>query len=186
MNRETLLRRAMIALVNDRSASLADVAAQVGVSRTTLHRRFATREVLLTEVARFALDEVDRIYDAMGVDDEPVIRAVETMGEMVLDIGAAYTLLWAQPFIVDRAEFHLRREAQDERFERFAARGQADRIFRTDMPAGWVGMSIAFQASALSIGVRIGYIRERGVQRLFVRTALGGVGAQPDRAPAPL
>jgi AcrR family transcriptional regulator len=50
-NRERILDAAERMLARSRSASLAEIAAAAGVSRSTLHRRFASREALLEALA---------------------------------------------------------------------------------------------------------------------------------------
>ena len=56
---DTLLTAATQVLLRQPTASLAEVAAEVGVSRTTLYSRFPTRQALLVGVAEapMSLDE---------------------------------------------------------------------------------------------------------------------------------
>lgn len=53
---------AVQALMVSPGASLAEVAAAAGVSRTTLHSRFATRQDLLAALAHDAMDLIERAY----------------------------------------------------------------------------------------------------------------------------
>ncbi|MFI6390185.1 TetR/AcrR family transcriptional regulator [Nonomuraea sp. NPDC050547] len=178
MERDLLLRKVATALANDLSVPLGDLAARAGVGRTTLHRAFPTREILQRDVARFAVAEVARIYDRIGLDDDPVEAVLEKMGDEVLDLAVAFTLLWAEPPITALADLHAEAETQDERFARFAARGQAEGSFRKDVPDGWIGYSIGAQALALFYAVRSGFVGGRAVKRLFVTTVMGGVGVR--------
>ncbi len=172
------MRNAAAVLANDLSVSLSDLAARIGVGRTTLHRSFPTREVLLHEVARFAVAEVSRIYDRIGLDEDPIEDVLKKMGDHVLDLAVAYALLWAEPPITELTDLRAEAEAQDERFLRFAARGQSQGQFRSDVPDGWIGYSLGAQALALFYAVRSGFVGERMVQRLFVTTALDGLAAR--------
>jgi AcrR family transcriptional regulator len=173
-----LLRKAAGALTNDLSASMGDIAARIGVGRSTLHRSFSSRDVLMAEVARFAMQEIERIYDLARLDEGPVLDVLKAMGDEVLNLATAYALLWADPPISDYAGMDGEWDAQRERMSAFTARGQADGSFRVDVPAIWVGFSIASHAWALGIAVRAGYLGERAVGDLFITTVLDGLGGR--------
>jgi AcrR family transcriptional regulator len=83
----TLLDVATRVLVADPAASLGDVAAAAGVSRTTLHSRFPTRHALLVALAEEALTLVEQALEDSGIeaaDAEDVrvdLRRVEELAE---------------------------------------------------------------------------------------------------------
>jgi AcrR family transcriptional regulator len=54
-------------LIEHPTATLAEVAKQVGIGRTTLHRLFATREDMLAAVAVDAIETVASVYQRAGI-----------------------------------------------------------------------------------------------------------------------
>ena len=56
--RRTLLDAAVVVLSKDSTASLSVVAETAGLGRTTLHRYFPTRELLIRALVEDALDRV--------------------------------------------------------------------------------------------------------------------------------
>jgi AcrR family transcriptional regulator len=165
-----------VALSNDLSASMGDVAARIGISRTTLHRRFSSRAELTAAVVEFALAESRRIYDEAGIDDRPIAEALDALADNVLDLAVAYRLLWAEPPIAEVAGLKEEWEADDARLQRFAQRGQAEGVFRADVPAVLVGYSIGSHAFSLLFAVDQGYIGVRAVKQLFLAALLEGLG----------
>ena len=68
---DELLAAATEVLVAEPGASLSKVALAAGVSRTTLHARFPTRNDLLREVARRAMDVCERtVHEVMLLEGE--------------------------------------------------------------------------------------------------------------------
>lgn len=179
MDQDDLLRKTAVALSNDLSASMGDIAARVGISRTTLHRRFSSRADLTEAAVEFALAESRRIYDAAGIDERPVADALDALADSVLDLAVAYRLLWAEPPIAEIAGLKAEWEADDERLRRFAARGQAEGVFRADVPAMLVAYSIGSHAFSLLFAVDQGYIGVRAVKSLFLAALLDGLGPRP-------
>jgi TetR/AcrR family transcriptional repressor of mexCD-oprJ operon len=178
MDRAELIRKAAAALANDVSASMADIAARIGVSRTTLHRNFSSSADLKAEVARFAVQEMRRIYDEAGIDDRPAREALESIGDAVLALATAQRLLWVEPPIADVAGLFEQAEADDERLIRFVARGQQEGVFRIDIPAAVLSFSIASQAFAMLYAVSAGYVGERAVKELFLAACYDGLRGQ--------
>ncbi len=68
-SREAVLAAVTAILIERPEASLAEVAALVGIGRTTLHRMFATREDLLAAVALDAIEHVAGMYERVGIPD---------------------------------------------------------------------------------------------------------------------
>ncbi|HWI21046.1 MAG TPA: TetR/AcrR family transcriptional regulator [Baekduia sp.] len=178
MDRNELTSKAAAALANDISASMGDIAAKIGVSRTTLHRNFSSSAELKGEVARFAVQETRRIFDEAGIDDRPARDALESIGDEVLALATAQHLLWADPPIANVAGLLEQAIAEGERLVRFAARGQQEGVFRVDVPAAVLSFSICSQAFAMLYAVSAGYVGERAVKELFLAICYGGLQGQ--------
>lgn len=172
---DQLLEAVATALAGNLGASMQELADEAGVGRTTLHRRFPSRQALTDAVARHALDEADRIMTACGMDDRPVAEVLDRLAAEVLPLALTYALLWAEPPITERTPLEAEVDLLDDRFERFAARAQADGNLRPDVPARWVVYSLGSQALAVWWAVRAGFVGPREAERLFADTALDGL-----------
>lgn len=170
------------ALANNLSASMQEIADSAGISRTTLHRAYANRQALTEAVAQHALTECDRVFDEAGIDDRPALEAFDLLSASVVPLAIAYCLLWAEPPISQTPELAQAVELQDDRFERYFARGQAEGCFRADLAPRWLVYSVGSQAMAAWFAIRAGFVGVREAPRLFRSTVLTGVAAKPTDA----
>lgn len=172
---DQLLEAVATALAGNLGASMQELADEAGVGRTTLHRRFPSRQALTDAVARHALDEAERIMTACGMDDRPVDEVLDRLAAEVLPLALSYALIWAEPPITERTPLEAEVDLLDDRFERFAARAQAGGFLRPDVPARWVVYSLGSQALAVWWAARSGFVGPREAERLFADTALDGL-----------
>lgn len=182
---DQLLTAVATALAGNLGASMQEIADEAGIGRTTLHRRFPSRQTLTDAVARHALDEADRIMSACGMDDRPAPEVLDRLAAEVLPLALTYALLWAEPPITERTPLEAEVEQLDDRFERFAARGQVDGHLRPDVPARWIVYSLGSQALAVWWAVRAGFVGVREAERLFADTALDGLRGPTVPSPQP-
>ena len=98
---------AHIFAVHGDQASMSDVADAAGVARATLYRYFPSREALLDELTRAALDDVERRLVAARIDavapEEGIARAVRAL----VEVGDPLVLVarrrpWADPDAVQQ------------------------------------------------------------------------------------
>jgi len=84
---------AQLFAVRGEQASMNDVAAAAGVARATVYRYFPTRQALLDELARGAVDDADARLSAARIDEvvpqEGVTRAVRAL----VEVGDSFVLL---------------------------------------------------------------------------------------------
>jgi AcrR family transcriptional regulator len=92
-----LLAAATEVLVAEPGASMSKVALAAGVSRTTLHARFPTRDDLLREVASQALEVCERavreVISTGGEGDTGLERLVVAL----IPVGPQLSFLWRNP-----------------------------------------------------------------------------------------
>ncbi|MHB8695710.1 MAG: TetR/AcrR family transcriptional regulator, partial [Solirubrobacteraceae bacterium] len=91
-NVERVLEAACSVLAKNPAASMEQVAAASGVHRSTVYRRFPTRDELVEAILERALNEVSAMVTA-AADGEPDEHKLRRMCEQVMDIGERYGFL---------------------------------------------------------------------------------------------
>ncbi len=139
---------AQLFAVQGDQASMNDVAVAAGVARATVYRYFPSREVLLDELAKAAVSEVNARLEAARIDEvepeEGIARAVRAL----VDVGDSFVLL---------ARDRLR--SDPERFERELTR-PLRQLFERGQAAGDVRADIASARLTESlIGLIVGVAR---------------------------
>jgi len=89
---ENILDAAAMVLSRDRSASIQQIAKAAGLSRTTLARYFATRELLIAALVERVLGEALSVLDAARLEDETVAVALQSLTQHYRAIGQVWGL----------------------------------------------------------------------------------------------
>lgn len=178
-NQRHLLDTAAAVLCRDSGASLAQVASAAGMSRTTLHRHYATRQDLLRALAHDSLDRVAAAVDGSvrrsGSTTEvltAVATAVLPLADELrfLDLGAS---VWNLPELIERW-YDLA-----EPLEAVVRAGQASGTLRSDLPPAWIVDVFTAVVWSASDAVRDGRIARRDAVWLVVDTVLAGTAVRP-------
>lgn len=170
-------------------ASLSEVAASAGISRTTLHKRYPTRQDLLLATAGEALDSLEAaIADALAAADGSADAALATVGRLVralVPLGAELTFLWRQPSLDTETSINRRWEELDRPVIAFLGAAQRVGVFRPDLPRYWLVSSLYALVMSAYEGVALGELAPRAAPDLVIDQLLRGAGApsadSPDR-----
>jgi AcrR family transcriptional regulator len=178
-NIERILDAAVDALNDDPEAGMADIARRAGLVRATIYVHFPNRDALLEAVTERAFAHVSADMQAAeperGHADEALARVLAATWR---------TLARYHPLI----EINTRRHTHEELHHRHGTvlgalqplieRGQADGVFRSDVPAAWhLGMLMAL-VHAASGELRAGRVAEEDAQAALVASVLGAVRSQ--------
>ena len=121
---------AQIFAVHGEQASMNDVAEASGVARATVYRYFPSRETLLDELARAAIDDVGERLTSARIDavapEEGIARAVRAL----VDVGDPFVLLARRRQRFDPEGFD---RGLTEPLRQLFERGQADGDIREDI-----------------------------------------------------
>lgn len=166
------------AIARQPGSSMQEIASAAGVSRTTLHRAFGDRETLVERITARALEECERIFDEAGIDDAPVLDALERLLDATLAFARAYVLLFVEPHVYRVPRLVEQIQAQDERLGRYFERGQAAGVFRPDLPPRWLAYSVGGQFEAMWWATADGHVGQRDARRLLRATVLGGIAVR--------
>lgn len=87
---QTILEAAERVLARDPAATMEEIAAAAGVARTTVHRRFSTREALIASLAVWAGRQLEAAVDEARPDTTPPLVALYQATANVLRVKASW------------------------------------------------------------------------------------------------
>ena len=174
---EPLLDVATRVLLQDPAASLAQVAAAAGMSRTSLHTRYPTRLALLVALAHGAMDHVEAAYREARLDaDEPGEQVMGRLVELLLPLGPRVEFLLRERSLDDLPDVVARYERLDDPLSSFVERAQRRGELAADVPPWWVTSSLIGGVYTAWEVVASGRLAPRDAPALVLRTLLSGVG----------
>lgn len=177
---DDLLTLATQVLLRQPTASLAEVAAQTGVSRTTLYSRFPTRQALLVGLAQAAMDLVEKAYVDARLDGAPPDRAGVEAGllrvvERLVPLGERVEFLLRERSLDAEPELVARYAELDRPLVAFVTRAQEAGALRRGLPAWWVVASLVGSVYAAWEAIADGVLAPRDAPALVLGTVLDGV-----------
>jgi TetR/AcrR family transcriptional regulator, mexCD-oprJ operon repressor len=174
-DRTHIVEAAADVLAKDFGASMQEIAAAVGIGRTTLHRAFPSREALVEAACDHVLAACARTFDEARIDDAPPAEALDRLVESAVALSRGYVLVFGEPHVYRVPRLVDEIEAQDARVQRMVERGQADGTFRPELPPRWIVYSFGSQLVGLWWAVQEGYVGERDAPRVLRATLAGGI-----------
>ncbi|MBT2272278.1 TetR/AcrR family transcriptional regulator [Rhodococcus qingshengii] len=131
-NRDAILTAARKVLASrGQLVPLSEIAAEAGVGRATLQRRFATREELILELIRQNMDLLEELADDLDGVDDALVRLLTATAQTIAD-GQAFVDFFYRPeiSIAYRREFASRLKKL---FTPALERGQRAGLLRADL-----------------------------------------------------
>jgi AcrR family transcriptional regulator len=175
---DVLLTAATHLLLRQPTASLAEVAAATGVSRTTLHSRFPTRQALLVGLAQAAMDLVEKAYADARLDDADVAASLRRVVERLVPLGERVEFLLRERSLDDEPEIVARYAELDGPLVEFVGRAQEAGALRGDLPDWWIVAALNGSVYAAWEAIADGRLAPRDAPSLVLGTVLDGVGAR--------
>ena len=173
---DALLAGATEVLLRQPTASLAEVAAALGVSRTTLYSRFPTRQALLVALAETALDLVEKALVEARLDDADVPGSLRRAVDLLIPLGPRAEFLLRERSLDGEPELVARYQSVDAPLEEFVARAQRAGRLRADLPAWWIVSSLFGGVGSAWEAIDDGRLAPRDATALVLGTLLSGVG----------
>src|SRR5690606_35991207 len=140
MNHEELLHRLATALAAQPRASMEQLAHAIGISRTTLNRKFASRDEMLNALAEQAVIECGAALDKSNVDEGSAQEVIGRIVKNMLPSVELYRIL-ESPEYENCAALDAWQPRKDKLLE-LHYRWQASGELRVDLPAAWIAESI--------------------------------------------
>ncbi|MFF7365794.1 TetR family transcriptional regulator [Streptomyces sp. NPDC008125] len=159
-------------LASDPGVSVASIAAEAGVDRRTVYRRFAAREDLLAAIYDSRLTAVERAIEDARLREAPVGVALHRYVENVIAVNRTWPVDLARMLADDTV--HARRDACVAEVDTFLRRATAEGLLRPGRPEGWVG---ALLSQLVNLAAhRQAHLTPARAADLVVDTLLRGVG----------
>ncbi len=137
-NLESVLTTGARMLAEDPGASIAGIAAEAGVDRRTVYRRFASREDLLTAIHEARLTAIERAIEEARLREAPVAVALHRYVENIITVNRTWPVDLAR-MLSDEA-VRRRRNASVEEVDAFLRRARDEGLLRRDQPEGWASV----------------------------------------------
>ncbi|MEV5600935.1 helix-turn-helix domain-containing protein [Streptomyces sp. NPDC052299] len=132
-----ILEAAERLLSKDPGASMEQIAAEAGVSRTTIHRRFAHRQALIDALALSAARQLAQAVDDGRPGTAPPLVALHRITANVLEVKGAWTFALSLPATpgTEAAALH---EAMTEHCLTVLARAREDHLIAPSADLPWL------------------------------------------------
>ncbi|RSN60801.1 TetR family transcriptional regulator [Amycolatopsis sp. WAC 04182] len=171
-NLEAVLTTGARMLADDPSSSIGAIAAEAGVDRRTVYRRFASREELLAAIYDSRLAAVEDVVRAARFTETTVPVALHRYVEGIIEVNRRWpvelTRMRAEPSIQDR------RSRLSTEVDAFLQRATHEGFLREDIPAGWASRLLI---QLLHLASKEDMEAPRAAD-LLVETFLDGIGAR--------
>lgn len=184
-SRPAVLEAATRLLVESPELSLAELAARIGIGRTTLHRMFPTREAVLVAVAHDAIDHLTHVYAQAGLDpdgpDGPApdpLEPLRQLVEMLVPLGPRLMFLLRATELHNDVDIERRIVELDEPLIRAIEHAQRRDALAPDLPVWWITESLYAVVYVAWEQVERGRLAVRDAPPLVLRTWLRGTRAQ--------
>ncbi|MEU7832586.1 TetR family transcriptional regulator [Nonomuraea sp. NPDC049129] len=176
-NLERVLSTGARMLADDPSATIAAIAAEAGVDRRTVYRRFASREDLMAAVYGARYDAVEQAIEAARLREAPVAVALHRYVEGIIAVNRKWPV--ETSLMLREMAIRERRRSLIDEVDAFLRRATDEGLLRSDLPRGWVATvlpSLMEHAAA-----NLSELSAAQAADIVVDTLLRGVGTPPAR-----
>ncbi|MEU3341766.1 TetR/AcrR family transcriptional regulator [Streptomyces sp. NPDC002144] len=160
-------------LAADPGASIASIAAEAGVDRRTVYRRFASREDLLAAIYEARLTAIESSIEDARLREAPVAVALHRYVENIIAVNRAWPVDLARMLADD--DVRARRDASVREVDAFLERATEEGLLRDGLPEGWAG-ALLVQLMHL-VSRQLPDLSPAQAADVVVDTLLNGLGA---------
>ena len=171
-------------LVAQPGASLAEVAEAAGISRTTLHKHYATRDELVRAVGLRATEVWEQAVDRIA--DEPgTVAGLRELLAAMIESGPQLSFLWRNPVLDEDHELTERYIRVEQRCLTVLDRARRRGVLASTAPDWWLMQMVFALTYTAAESVQFGKLAPLDAPDLALSTLLNGLGAPGASAPSP-
>ncbi|MEU8727178.1 TetR/AcrR family transcriptional regulator [Streptomyces antimycoticus] len=122
-------------LAADPGASIASIAAEAGVDRRTVYRRFACREELLGAIHEARVTAIEQAIEDARLREAPVAVALHRYVENIIAVNRTWPVDLARMLADDSVS--ARRDMSVREVDAFLQRATDEGLLRPGLPEGW-------------------------------------------------
>jgi TetR/AcrR family transcriptional repressor of mexCD-oprJ operon len=171
-NAEKIVLAAVVCLGRNAEASMNDIAREAGVGRVTLYGHFPSREALVEAALIRLLAQGDEVLEAVDLTGDPRagLRALMESGWLL--IAQSASVLEAAQAVLPPTRVHELHAKPEQRVHDLIRRGQAEGVFRTDIPADLLASVLHHILHGAATDVTTGRLDPTGAPRFVAEMAL--------------
>ncbi|MEY2847363.1 MAG: hypothetical protein RI885_28 [Actinomycetota bacterium] len=154
------------------SASIADIAHAAGVGRVTVYGHFPTREALVEAALKRVLADGDQVLKGVDLGGDPRIALQSLIESSWLLTAQASAVLEAARHSLPPGRIQALHESSELRVHELIRRGQAEGVFRQDLPAPWLTDALHHLMKGAAADVSSGRLAAVDAPRWLVATVL--------------
>jgi AcrR family transcriptional regulator len=171
-NIDAVLQTGARLLAEDPSTSIAAIAAEAGVDRRTVYRRFACRETLRDAVFHTKLDGIEAVLREARLESAPVAVALHRFVEGIIGVVRRYPI--DPELMTDDADSYQRMLGQRKQIANFIQRAVDEDLIKSDLPDG---MAAALLQKIIALFARqYCHLSPAQAADIVVDTFLNGIG----------
>ncbi|MFE2291393.1 TetR/AcrR family transcriptional regulator [Streptomyces sp. NPDC059452] len=181
--RRAILGAAAEVLARDRAATLADIAEAAEVGRSTLHRYFPDRDVLVKAAVADAYLVIQQSIQDAAVDEGPPLEALRRLVAAMVDTGDRMVFLYGDSRVLEDfgegdEEAGDGPDSVSRMMTGLIERGQADGVFAPDLAVQWVQDTLWALVYAGCDAAGRGVLPRHGVAVAVMRMLENGIRTQ--------
>jgi TetR/AcrR family transcriptional repressor of mexCD-oprJ operon len=179
-NADKILDAAVACLGHNPDASVSEIAQAAGVGRVTLYGHFSSRETLVEAAMIRVLEEGDRVLEGLDLTGDPG-EALRTLIESSWRLTAqASGVLEAAQATLPPGRIHDLHAKPAQRVDELIRRGQAEDVFRADIPVSWLTGALHHLIKGAAVDVSKGRLEDADAPRFISEIMLAAL-APADR-----
>ncbi|WP_067539352.1 TetR/AcrR family transcriptional regulator [Nocardia crassostreae] len=135
--RRAILDAAVTVLTREPGASMATIAGQAGVGRTTMHRYFPERSDLIAALSADTMEKVNAAHARARLQDGPILDALDRLCQEYFELGDIFMLSYTEPQLLSGPEWK-QPSPQDREFLDLIDRGRTEGVIDSRLDPAWV------------------------------------------------
>jgi AcrR family transcriptional regulator len=175
--KQAVLEAATRILAVDPRASTQEIAAAAGISRTTLHRLFPSRDALIEELGVMAVGKITAAFAAAHIEEGTALEALERLVRELIPLVNQFAFLISETQLMRNEAVMASDRALQQIVEGLLRRGQREGALRYDLPVPWMAHALTGLFLAAEEAARLGAIAPRETAHLILESFLGGAAA---------